>query len=73
MKKISLAVFAMMMVAMLAVFAGCSSSSDTNSGTADSGTAQDNSLQNVLDKGTLVLGWTTVSHQWASVMKTTIL
>lgn len=56
MKKISLAVFAMMMVAMLAVFAGCSSSSDTNSGTADSGTAQDNSLQNVLDKGTLVLG-----------------
>ena len=55
MKKISLAVFAMMMVAMLAVFAGCSSSSDTNSGTADSGTAQDNSLQNVLDKGTLVL------------------
>ena len=39
-----------------AVFAGCSSSSDTNSGTADSGTAQDNSLQNVLDKGTLVLG-----------------
>ena len=41
---------------MLAVFAGCSSSSDTNSGTADSGTAQDNSLQNVLDKGTLVLG-----------------
>jgi len=55
MKKISLAVFAMMMVAMLAVFAGCSSS-DTNSGTADSGTAQDNSLQNVLDKGTLVLG-----------------
>ena len=29
MKKISLAVFAMMMVAMLAVFAGCSSSSDT--------------------------------------------
>lgn len=46
----------MMMVAMLAVFAGCSSSSDTNSGTADSGTAQDNSLQNVLDKGTLVLG-----------------
>ena len=57
MKKISLAVFAMMMVAMLAVFAGCSSSSDTNSGTADSGTAQDNSLQNVLDKGTLVLGF----------------
>lgn len=56
MKKISLAVFSMMMVAMLAVFAGCSSSSDTNSGTADSGTAQDNSLQNVLDKGTLVLG-----------------
>ena len=56
MTKISLAVFAMMMVAMLAVFAGCSSSSDTNSGTADSGTAQDNSLQNVLDKGTLVLG-----------------
>ena len=56
MKKISLAVFAMMMVAMLAVFAGCSSSSDTNSGTADSGTAQDNSVQNVLDKGTLVLG-----------------
>ena len=56
MKKISLAVFAMMMVAMLAVFAGCSSSSDTNSGTADSGTAQDNSLQNVLDKGTFVLG-----------------
>ena len=56
MKKISLAVFAMMMVAMLAVFAGCSSSSDTNSGTTDSGTAQDNSLQNVLDKGTLVLG-----------------
>ena len=56
MKKVSLAVFAMMMVAMLAVFAGCSSSSDTNSGTADSGTAQDNSLQNVLDKGTLVLG-----------------
>ena len=56
MKKISLAVFAMMMVAMLAVFAGCSSSSDTNSGTADSGTAQDNSLQNVLDQGTLVLG-----------------
>lgn len=56
MKKISLAVFAMMMVAMLAVFAGCSSSSDTNSGTVDSGTAQDNSLQNVLDKGTLVLG-----------------
>ena len=56
MKKISLAVFAMMMVARLAVFAGCSSSSDTNSGTADSGTAQDNSLQNVLDKGTLVLG-----------------
>ena len=56
MKKISLAVFAMMMVAMLAVFAGCSSSSDTNSGTADSGTAQDNSLHNVLDKGTLVLG-----------------
>lgn len=56
MKKISLAVFAMMMVAILAVFAGCSSSSDTNSGTADSGTAQDNSLQNVLDKGTLVLG-----------------
>ena len=56
MKKISLEVFAMMMVAMLAVFAGCSSSSDTNSGTADSGTAQDNSLQNVLDKGTLVLG-----------------
>lgn len=56
MKKISLAVFAMMMVAMLAVFAGCSSSSDTNSGTADSGTVQDNSLQNVLDKGTLVLG-----------------
>ena len=56
MKKISLAVFAMMMVAMLAVFAGCISSSDTNSGTADSGTAQDNSLQNVLDKGTLVLG-----------------
>ena len=56
MKKISLAVFAMMMVAMLAVFAGCSSSSDTNSGTADSGPAQDNSLQNVLDKGTLVLG-----------------
>ena len=56
MKKISLAVFAMMMVAMLAVFAGCSSSSDTNSGTADSGTAPDNSLQNVLDKGTLVLG-----------------
>ncbi len=56
MKKISLAVFAMMMVAMLAVFAGCSSSSDTNSGTADSGTAQDNSLQNVLDKGILVLG-----------------
>ena len=56
MKKISLAVFAMMMVAMLAVFAGCSSSSDTNSGTADSGTAQDNSLQNVLDKGPLVLG-----------------
>ena len=56
MKKISLAVFAMMMVAMLAVFAGCSSSSDTNSVTADSGTAQDNSLQNVLDKGTLVLG-----------------
>jgi len=56
MKKISLAVFAMMMVVMLAVFAGCSSSSDTNSGTADSGTAQDNSLQNVLDKGTLVLG-----------------
>lgn len=56
MKKISLAVFAMMMVAMLAVFAGCSSSSDTNSGTADSGTAQDNSLQKVLDKGTLVLG-----------------
>ena len=56
MKKISLAVFAMMMVAMLAVFAGCSSSSDTNSGTADSGTAQDNSLQNVLDKGTMVLG-----------------
>lgn len=56
MKKISLAVFAMMMVAMLAVFAGCSSSSDTNSGIADSGTAQDNSLQNVLDKGTLVLG-----------------
>ena len=56
MKTISLAVFAMMMVAMLAVFAGCSSSSDTNSGTADSGTAQDNSLQNVLDKGTLVLG-----------------
>lgn len=56
MKKISLAVFAMMMVAMLAVFAGCSSSSDTSSGTADSGTAQDNSLQNVLDKGTLVLG-----------------
>ena len=56
MKKISLAVFAMMMVAMLAVFAGCSSSSDTNSGTADSGTAHDNSLQNVLDKGTLVLG-----------------
>ena len=56
MKKITLAVFAMMMVAMLAVFAGCSSSSDTNSGTADSGTAQDNSLQNVLDKGTLVLG-----------------
>ena len=56
MKKISLAVFAMMMVAMLAVCAGCSSSSDTNSGTADSGTAQDNSLQNVLDKGTLVLG-----------------
>ena len=44
MKKISLAVFAMMMVAMLAVFAGCSSSSDTNSGTADSGTAQDLSL-----------------------------
>lgn len=56
MKKISLAVFAMMMVAMLAVFAGCSSSSNTNSGTTDSGTAQDNSLQNVLDKGTLVLG-----------------
>ena len=56
MKKISLAVFAMMMVAMLAVFAGCSSSTDTNSGTADSGKAQDNSLQNVLDKGTLVLG-----------------
>lgn len=56
MKKISLAVFAMMMVAMLAVFAGCSSSSDTNGDTADSGTVQDNSLQNVLDKGTLVLG-----------------
>ena len=73
MKKISLAVFAMMMVAMLAVFAGCSSSSDTNSGTADSGTAQDNSLQNVLDKGTLVLDWTTASHQWDSVMRITIL
>lgn len=56
MKKISLAVFAMMMVAMLAVFAGCGSSSNTNGGTADSGTAQDNSLQNVLDKGTFVLG-----------------
>ena len=56
MKKISLAVFAIMMFAMIAVIAGCSSSSDTNSGTADSGTAQDNSLQNVLDKGTLVLG-----------------
>ena len=38
MKKISLAVFAMMMVAMLAVFAGCGSSSNTNGGTADSGT-----------------------------------
>lgn len=46
----------MMMVAMLAVFAGCGSSSNTNGGTADSGTAQDNSLQNVLDKGTFVLG-----------------
>ena len=57
MKKISLAVFAMMMVAMLAVFAGCGSSSNTNGGTADSGTAQDNSLQNVLDKGTFVLGF----------------
>lgn len=46
----------MMMIAMLAVFVGCSSSSGTNSGTADSGTSQDNSLQNVLSKGTLVLG-----------------
>ena len=73
MKKISLAVFAMMMVAMLAVFAGCSSSSDTNSGTADSGTAQDNSLQNVWTRVLWYWDWTTVSHQWASVMKTTIL
>ncbi len=56
MKKLSLAVFAVLMTAMLAVFAGCGSSTGTTSGTAASGTAQDNSLQNVLDKGTLVLG-----------------
>ena len=55
MKKISLAVFAVMMVAMLALFTGCGSSSNTTSGDSSATTA-DQSLQKVKDKGTFVLG-----------------
>ena len=74
MKKISLAVFAMMMVAMLAVFAGCSSMRQTQ--TAVQQTQEQHKIILCKTFWTRVLwywDWTTVSHQWASVMKTTIL